>query len=350
MTRKPPGSPPGVDQGATGLSPPPAGTVRIHCIDYGPERIEDTEVMDLEAFLQAPRGEWAVVRWINVDGLDPWVIDRFRVRFGVHTLAAEDVLNPQQRPKVESYPDHLFVTLRMFLIQEGEVMVEQVSLLLFPDTVITFQERPGDVWEPIRARIRTEGSRIRQRGADYALYTLLDSIIDHCFPLLEHYGDELEEMEEAVVERPEPDLLRRLHQVKRELALMRRLLWPTREMLGTLLRDEPERLGAETEVYLRDVHDHAIQVVDIIETYREMAAGLVDLYLSSVSNRMNEVMKVLTVMASFFIPITFVAGVYGMNFEDMPELGFWWAYPAFWLVCLSVTGVLFLYFRRKDWL
>ena len=278
------------------------------------------------------------------------MVNRLRQAYGFHTLAAEDVLRTSQRPKLETFDNHLFVVVRMLTLKEGVLRQEQVSIFLFKDTLITFQEAKGDVWDPIRQRLQKKGSRLRSMGSAYLLYTLLDAVVDHTFPLLESYGDLLEEMEVAVIDDPKPDIQRQIHRIKRELVVLRRVLWPLREVVNELHRDETERIPKEVKTFMRDVYDHAVQVMEIIETYREQAGGLNDLYMSAVSNRMNEIMKVLTIMASFFIPITFVAGVYGMNFEHIPELAWKYGYPTFWIVCLSVISGLLIFFRRKGWL
>jgi len=277
-------------------------------------------------------------------------VNALRQHLGFHTLAAEDVLHVPQRPKLETYDGHLFLVARMLSLREGRLHQDQISLFLFNDLVLTVQETPGDVWDPIRQRLERLGSRLRTSDASYLLYTLLDAVVDHCFPILESYGDKLEALEAEMLEQPTPEVQQRLHRIKRELATLRRVIWPLREVMSELQRDETEEITPAVKKYMRDVYDHAVQVMDIVETYREMAAGLNDLYMSAVGNRMNEIMKVLTIMASFFIPITFVAGVYGMNFEHIPELGWKYSYYVFWLVCLSIVGTLIYYFYRKGWI
>ncbi len=331
--------------------PPAPGRVQFRCYDYSPDHHRVTEIDDLLAWLDQPRPDDAEVRWVNVDGLHPWVVNQFKNKYGFHTLAAEDVLHTPQRPKVEPFDNHLFVVLNMLTLRDGALATEQVSVFLFRDTLLTFQERQGDVWEPIRRRIEKEGSRQRKFSTSaYLLYALLDAIIDQCFPILEHYGDTLEEMEATIADNPTPQVLARLHGIKRELVMLRRLLWPTRELLGRLHEDEEEMLTPNARTFMRDVYDHAIQLVDIVETYREMAGGMTDLYLSSVSDRMNEIMKVLTIIGSLFIPITFLAGVYGMNFEHIPELGWKGAYPTFWIACGVVLTAMVTFFWRKGWI
>ena len=255
-----------------------------------------------------------------------------------------------QRPKVESYDEHLFVVMRMLQVKNGDLRAEQVSIFMIGDTVITFQETHGDCWEPIRARIKLPDSRFHSHDIGYLVYALLDATVDHCFPILEQYGDNLEALEQVVLKNPTPQVLGQIHAIKRDLSLLRRVMWPMRDAIDVIYRDEEERFDPGVRTYMRNVYDHSVQIIDIIETYREMASGLTDLYMSAVGNRMNEIMKVLTIMASFFIPVTFVAGVYGMNFKIIPETEWKYGYPAFWCVCIAMTIGLLFYFKRKGWL
>lgn len=345
-----PGSAPGIESIAGVNEPPAAGVVRIQCTDYGPERVETREATDLAAFFAQPRAAWCRVRWLNVDGLHPHVVNQLRQELKFHTLAAEDVLRIPQRPKLEAYEGHLFIVARMLSLQEKALATEQVSFFLFENTLLTFQERVGDVWDPIRQRLQNPGSRLRTFETSYLLYALLDAVVDHCFPILEAYGDQLEELELEITDNPTPQVQRRLHGLKRELAALRRVIWPLREVLNALYHDDTAGISPAVKTYLRDVADHTIQVMDIVDSCREMAASLNDLYMSAVSNRMNEVMKVLTIMASFFIPITFVAGVYGMNFDELPELHWKYSYVMFWAICLCITVSLAVFFVRKGWI
>jgi len=345
-----PGTTPGIESLGDISKPAEPGRVRFRCIDYGPENIELQEVDDVDAFCRKERPEWSRVRWVNVDGLHPYVVDQLRRGFNFHTLAAEDVLRTPQRPKVESYDDHLFIVVRMLRLENAALVNEQVSIFLYHDTVITFQESQGDVWDPVRDRIQNRASRLRQNDSSYLLYTLLDAVVDHCFPILEQLGDAFEALETEVLENAVPKVQQRIHESKRKLALLRRVMWPMREVANYLQREETEEVSAFAKAYMRDVYDHTIQVMDIVETYREMAGGLNDLYMSVVSNRMNEIMKVLTIMASFFIPITFVAGVYGMNFDFIPELHWKYSYAAFWIIVVSMVGGLACYFYRRGWI
>lgn len=348
-SKAPPGSSPGIESLLDDTAPPAEGSIGIHCVQYSEAKLESFEVTDLQGFLAEPRPDWVKVRWINVDGLHPHIVNLFRATFGFHTLAAEDVLRTPQRPKLEDYDTYLFIVMHMLSLDELKVSDEQVSLFFYSDTLITFQEREGDIWDPVRERLKNPESRLRNQDVSYLLYTLLDALVDHCFPLLEKYGDQLESLEDQILTNPAHESQRRIHAVKRELSLLRRVLWPTREVINTLQREETSEVSPYTRTYMRDVYDHTIQVMDVLETYREMAGGLNDLYMSVVSNRMNEVMKVLTLMASFFIPITFLAGVYGMNFEHIPELAWPYSYAVFWGVCLLTVGGLASYFFRKGW-
>ena len=348
--RAQPGTMPGIESLADVGEPPAPGTVHIQCADFGPDQAQIQPVTDLEAFLRRPRPDGCQVRWINVDGLHPYVVNQLRQVFGFHTLAAEDVLRQPQRPKLETSDDHLFIVARMPSLRDGQLCTEQVSFFLYRDSLLTFQETTGDVWNPIRERLQKSASRLRRLGASYLLYALLDATIDHAFPILEDFGDRLEGMEQEVAEHPTTQLQRQLHGIKRDLARLRRFIWPMREVTNQLYREETATIAPEVRTYLRDVYDHTVQVMDMVEGCRDTASSLTDLYMSAVSNRMNEVMKVLTIMASFFIPITFVAGVYGMNFEVLPELRWKYSYAGFWLICLSISASLAWFFIRKGWI
>lgn len=349
-----PGDMPGIEGMANVDMPPEPGTVEITCIDYSLDRMEVTSIDDMKTFLASERPEWVGVRWINVSSVHPYVVNQFKETFGFHTLAAEDVVHVPQRPRTEIYDDNIFVVMRMLQLvgnESGQALdTEQVSLFLFEDTLLTFQEKPGDVWEPIRDRLQLDNARIRKNGSGYLLYSLIDAVVDHCFPVLEKYGDVLEELEIVTLEKPVPDVLHRIHSVKRELSLLRRILWPMREVVDQLYRTEDPKINETTRPFLRDVYEHTIQVVEIIESYREMTGGLTDLYMSAVSNKMNEIMKVLTIMASVFIPLTFVAGIYGMNFENMPELSQPFGYPMVWISFVVMTAGMLGFFRYKGWI
>ena len=243
----------------------------------------------------------------------------------------------------------LFVIARMLDLSDGHLRGEQISIFLGHNTVLTFQESPGDVWDGIRQRIQAPGSRLRANDASFLLHSLLDAIVDACFPILEFYGDRLEDVEAEVLASPTPEAIRNIHTLKRELLLLRRAVWPMREVISSLQREPHECMSDATRTYMRDVYDHAVQIIDIVETYREIASGLTETYMTAMSQRLNEVMKVLTIIGTIFIPLTFLAGVYGMNFKVLPELEWAWGYPAFWTVC-AVAVSMFVWFRRRQWL
>ena len=312
---------------------PSAAPAAVTCIDYGPARVQSQDVSDVDAFIAGHRPEWAAVRWINVDGLtDMHVIRAFAEKYRLHPLAIEDVLHVTHRPKMEPYHEgdgyqaRLFIIVRMLELQAGRLKSEQISIFLGHRTVLTFQESPGDVWDVIRQRIQAPGSRLRTNDAGFLVYSLIDAIVDHCFPLLEHYGDRLEEVEALVLQQASRSAIQEIHDLKRELLLFRRAMWPMREVISTLQREPHDCLSDSTRTYLRDVYDHAVQIIDIIETYREIAIGLTETYMTVMSTRLNEVMKVLTIVGTIFIPLTFIAGVYGMNFHYFPEIDWRWGY------------------------
>lgn len=353
-----PGDAPGVEH--EDIQNLPSGTAPVHvsCIDYCPEQTFFQDITDLESFLAHHRPEWSAVRWINVDGLtDMKVIHALAAKYQLHPLAIEDLLHIPERPKVESiggldseFQARLFIIARMLQLQGGELQNEQISIFLGHKTVLTFQESRGDVWDPIRQRIQSKGSRIRLNDASFLVYALLDSTVDHCFPILEQYGDRLEDLEDDVLANPERPTISAIHKIKRDLLMLRRAAWPMREVISILHREPHECMSEVTRLYMRDIYDHAVQIIDIIETYRELANDLTETYMTSVSNRMNEVMKVLTIIGTIFIPLTFLAGVYGMNFHFFPELGWHWAYGAFWAVCIVLAVSMLIIFRRRGWL
>lgn len=326
----------------------------ISVMAYDQTRLVERTLDDPED-IQPLLDEYQVL-WVNVNGLgDVDLLKRLGEMFDLHPLALEDVLNTHHRPKAEAYDDNLFVVTRMARIRNHSLDIEQVSLFLGEGFVISFQERPGDCLEPVRQRIRKGGTRVRFMGADYLAYALIDAIVDGYFPVLEHYSERLSEAEDSVVADPGNHIVEHIHELKRDFQVLRHGIWPFREALRDLSGEMPF-IRDETRLFLRDCHDHVIQIVDILETYRERAAGLTDLYLSSLSNRMNEVMKVLTIIATIFIPLSFIAGVYGMNFDpdasplNMPELQWYLGYPFALGVMLLVAVGLLYYFRQKGWI
>jgi len=321
----------------------------IHWMRYGPQAFQETEIDDPEELRAALDTE--EIDWINVRGFgDEAVLRRIGEIFGIHPLALADVVNVPQRPKLDSYGDRHLIVLRMARLEAGQVELQQVSLVLGPGWVITFEEHAGDVFDPVRERIRSDASQLRRAGADFLAYALVDAVVDGYFPVLDALGDTLEHLEEHAIGHPEPQTLARIHSTRRLLLLLERVQRQQRDAMIALARNETRAFGEDVRPYLRDVQDHAIHVLDSIETFREMTVGVMDIYLSSVANRTNDVMKTLTIMASLFIPLTFVVGVYGMNFEYMPELQWRWAYPGVWLVMLGVALALLAWFRRRGWL
>jgi len=325
--------------------------VKITVIDYDQTTFRETGVKTIEecfSFKETP-----TVTWINIDGLhDVDIIKKTGEYFGIHPLIQEDILHTGQRPKMEDLDAHILIILKMLLYDDETSVIntEQISIILGPNFVISFQEMKGDVFNSLRERIRTGKGRIRRMGTDYLAYSLLDSIVDHYFILLEKCGERIEDLEEELALNPRPETLQDIHNLKQEIIFLRKSVWPLREVISSLERAESALINDTISMYLRDLYDHTIQVIDSVEAYHDILSGMIDLYLSSVSNRMNEVMKVLTVFASIFIPLTFIAGIYGMNFEFMPELKVRWAYPALWGLMIAVAAILLIVFKRKKWL
>ena len=293
------------------------------------------------------------VSWFTIDGVhDTEVLRRIGENFQLHPLVVEDIANTAQRPKIEDFDSYIFVAMKMITFdnETKELVAEHVSIIFGEGFVLAFLEDEGDVFEPIRARIQAGKGKIRRFGADYLAYALMDAVIDNYFEVLEDIGEQIEEVEDEVVHAPSAKTLHTVHSLKRELIFLRRAVWPMRETANSLLRDESHLVSPETRIYLRDLYDHTVHVIDTVETLRDIVAGMLDVYLSSVSNKLNQVMKVLTVMSSVFIPLTFVAGVYGMNFQYMPELQWRYGYPAVMGCMALVAAGLLLVFRRRGWM
>jgi magnesium transporter len=324
----------------------------IRILDYDEEHFQEVEIETVGECL--PFQDKPTVTWINVQGIhEVDVLERLGDCFGLHPLTVEDILNTDQRPKVEDFGEYIYIVLRMISYNDDrdEIVTEQTSLVLGPTFVISFQEGArGHVFDPVRDRIRTGKARVRRLGPDYLAYSLVDSIVDNYFTVLERLGEDIEFLEDELVTNPRPGTLQSIHDLKREMIFLRKSVWPLREVISALERGESSLIQDSTRIYLRDVYDHTIQVIDAVETLRDMLSGMLDIYLSSISNRMNEVMKVLTIIATIFIPLTLIAGIYGMNFQYMPELQWRWAYPMVWLVMIVIGGLMLLYFRRKKWL
>lgn len=321
---------------------------------YRKETLEEKRDISLED-IDALKDRFPVL-WIDVDGLgDIATLRAIGDKFGLHALALEDVVNVHQRPKVEEYEDHLFIVCRMPHTHR-HLGTEQVSLFLSRDIVITFQERPGDCFEPVRNRLRAQRGRIRSEGPNYLAYALLDAVTDAYFPVLETIGEQLDIVEEEIMSRPHPDDVKRIHRLKRDLLTVRRAIWPQREMLNTIIRDDSPLIRENTKIYMRDCFDHTFQLMDLIETYREIVSDLTDVFLSAQSTRMNEVMKVLTVIATIFMPLTLISSIYGMNFDtraspwNMPELGWAYGYPVAMAGMAVIAAGMIVYFRKRGWI
>jgi magnesium transporter len=325
-------------------------TARVTIIDYDGEKFLEKEAGTPEECFEFR--DTATVTWINIDGVhDAEMIDKLGGRFGLHPLILEDIMNTDQRPKLEDLGDALYIVLRMidFDGKGQKIESEQLSLVVGSNFVLSFQERPGDMFDPVRERIRKGKGRIRKLGPDYLAYALMDSVVDQYFVVLEKLGERIETLEEELIADPRTPTLHKIHDMKREMLFLRKSIWPVREVVAGLERAESTLIKASTGIFLRDVYDHTIQVIDNVETFRDMLSNMLETYLSSVSNRMNEVMKVLTIIATIFIPLTFIAGVYGMNFKNMPELGWRWGYALIWVVMIGVGAVMVAYFKRKKW-
>jgi magnesium transporter len=337
------------------MEAPGAGPVRVSIMDYGPGHLEEKVIERVEELL--PYRDAPTITWINIEGLhDVALLEALGKHFGIHALTLEDVLNCGQRPKIEDYGTYHFLVLKSLSMHEGSLELEQISFILGKNYVITLQEVPGDSFEAIRQRIRGGKGQIRKASADYLLYALVDALIDEFFPVLERLGEQVEVLEDQVILQPSPEILRQVHSVKRDLLVLRRTAWPERDTISAFSREESHLISQETTVFIRDCYDHIVQVIDMIETYRDLTSGLQEAYLSSISNRMNEIMKVLTIISTIFIPLTFIAGIYGMNFDpdasplNMPELEWFWGYP-FSLALMAIVAVgLIFFFRRKGWL
>lgn len=327
-------------------APPP----KIRMIEYNQTELNERDLASIDEFPAEASEEY--LTWLDVQGFgDLEMMQKIGQRFALHPLLLEDIVNAPQRPKAESYGDQLLLIVRMVSVGVDEVIeIEQVSLVFTTQYVLTFQERYGDVLDPVRRRIRSGKGPMRTLGADYLAYAIADTIVDGYYPVLETIGTRLEKLEETVIHNPTPAVLGELNGLKNQLVNLRRSIWPQRDAVNQLLRGDHAGISDEVRVYLRDTYDHCVQTSEVAEMYREMVTGQMNLYLSSIANRTNEVMKVLTIMASIFIPLTFLAGIYGMNFDHMPELHVWWAYPIIWLTMFAVAGGMLWYFQRKGWI
>ncbi len=323
--------------------------VIITLIEYNETSFNEMRITNFEDILS--RQNQDTVKWINVDGIHNLsIVEHIGKAFQIHPLTLEDIVNTDQRPKFEDYEFYDVAMMKM-LYYDSSLHSEQLSIILLNNLVISFQEiHGGDAFDPIRERIKASKGRIRKCGADYLAYALIDSIVDSYFSVLEKIGDKLEALDEEIITSPEPNSLRKLHNMKLEMIFLRKSVWPLRDLINNIERSESKLFKESTSIYLRDVHDHTIRVIETVESYRDLISGMMDIYLSSLSNRMNEVMKVLTIISTIFIPVTFIAGVYGMNFDFMPELHSKMGYLGVWILMLTIMLSLAFYFKKKKWL
>ena len=323
---------------------------RIFLFQYNKEQFVEQEITieDVPKYKEYPG-----VVWINIDGLThPEVLANIGSLFDIHSLVLEDILNTDQRPKVEEHDEYLFVVLKMISCCKDslDIETEQVSFLLKKGVVLSFQEKEGDVFGVIRERIRSGKGRIRKMDADYLVYALMDAVIDNYFIIMEQMGDQIESLENEVISRTDTEIPIKIHDLRRKVILLRRSIWPLREVINSLLHSSATFIKKATLPFVRDLYDHTIRVIETLETFRDVLSGLLDIHLSSVSNKMNEVMKVLTIIATLFIPLSFIVGLYGMNFKYMPELDWRWGYPGIWLVMIAVIAGFIGYFKYKKWI
>lgn len=347
VVRKKPGLPPGsvIFDGVQKVE-----SVEIDCIRYNVDKVEEFPIASpLEIDKAIVDGS---ITWVDIVGLhDSKLIEAIGKELDLDVLVTEDIASTGQRPKVEFFEDYAYVVVKMISMSpENRLSVEQVSIILGRNFVVTFQEREGDLFGPIRDRIRSGMGRIRRSGADYLSYAILDIIVDHYFVVLGNFSDVLDDLEDEIIDDPSPEKQTHLRDLRKELILLRRAVWPVRELVASLQRSEVEYIDTEIRPYFRDVHDHAVQILDVVESLRDVVGGLMDLYLSGLSNKMNEIMKVLTLFGSIFLPLSFMVGMYGMNFDHMPELHYRYGYPVLILVMVLVVCGLLLYFKRKKWL
>ena len=325
--------------------------VKISIIDYDEKQFQEKEIKAIKECFSYK--DTPTMTWINIDGVhEIKVIEEIGKHFNLHPLILEDMVDTDQRPKIKDLGNYIFIILKMLYYAEkdNEMKVEQVSLVLGKNYVISFQEREGDVFDSIRERIRNNLGQIRKAGADYLIYALIDAIIDNYFTVIEKLGEETENLEDKVISQPNPANVQAIHKLKRDLIFLRKSVWPLREVINILERGESLLILKATNLYLRDIYGQTIQVMDTVETLRDVLSGILDIYLSSMSNRMNEIMKVLTIIATIFIPLTFIVGIYGMNFQYIPEIKWIWGYPVVLSVMLIIVIAMLVFFRRKKWM
>ncbi|GAK60754.1 magnesium transport protein [Candidatus Vecturithrix granuli] len=324
---------------------------RIRVIDYDTEHLLIEEIQNVEECF--PYKDRPSVTWINVDGIhDTTIVERLGKHFGLHVLMIEDILNTQQRLKVDVFDEYILIILKMIAYDNSTQTnnTEQVSIVLGQHFVLTFQEREGDVFDIIRTRLQNDRGRLRRTGADYLAYGLLDAVVDGYFEVIERFGEQIALVEEDLIKEPDQETLHNIHRLRRELIFFRNSVWPLRNMINQIIRQETPLIEETTLIYLRDLYDHTLQVIETIETFRDMMTGILEVYMSSMSNKMNEIMQFLTIIGTIFIPLTFIAGVYGMNFHYMPELDWKWGYFIILGVMAVIGSGLLLYFKKKKWL
>lgn len=347
----PPGTGPGTLRVEAKIS---EDAYRIHLVDYTADSLQELEDATAEQCKASLTLETRT--WVHVQGsITPETLARLGELFTLHALALEDVINIGQRPKVDIHEDHLFVVMALPFLRDTEIGISQVSLFLGEDYLITFCNDEHDPFEPLRKRLRKQPGKLSTLGVDYLMYAAFDVVIDEAYPILEMIGNQIESLEDAVLTQPDKAALNLIHSTKRELLLLRRMLWPHREVINALLRDGDKWIAEPTKIYLRDCYDHVVQIMDLVDNYREMASGLLEIYLSSMSNRLNDVMRVLTIFATIFIPLSFMVGVYGMNFSNdaspwaMPELQWYYGYPLLWFLMLAIVTTMLYLFKRNKW-
>ena len=331
------------------------GSVVVSCIDYDQDNVLVQEVKDFPEFMAAHRPAWSKVRWINLRGLgDMHVLHALAEKYELHPLAIEDLLAGQQRPKVDDYPgsgEHpgrLFVVAKVVRSTRQRVTSRQVSFFLGRDTLVTFQDSSQDIFDSVRRRVESKGSRLRSNDVSFLFYVLLDGIVDEFYPLLEDYAGRIERIEHNVLTAPDRETLQSIHRMKRDLLMIRRVAWPMRELIRELTREYHECLSTEAATYLRDVYDHMLVIFELVQSYHDFVSTMTETYMSTISNRMNEIMKTLTIISTIFVPLTFLAGVYGMNMP-IPENQFAWSYPLFWLITVVVSVGMIRWFKTKGW-
>ncbi len=322
----------------------------IEIMDYSPSKLTEHKTNNVEEVFKYR--DTKTVSWLNITGIhDKDIIKKIGEHYKLHPLLLEDLMNTRQRPKLEVYKNEIFMVIKMIYYNEEkqQVETEQVSLIMGKDFLISFLEDPGDVFDPVRIRIRENKSKIRNASVDFLTYALIDAVIDNYFVIIERIGELLENIEKELIEKPSPETLNKIYSLKRELILLRKSVWPLRDVTGSLQKETSPFIKEETRNYLRDIYDHTLRVTDAVETSRDLLSGMLDLYMSTMSNRLNEVMKVLTIITTIFIPLSFIAGIYGMNFKHMPELESFYGYPSVLAVMFIIAIGMIIYFKKKKW-